>query len=78
MSVGNQSRCQHRGFGGLSLLQTKLQVPQIEIWNTNNRWIFRQILECQDSLHKRKAPYLKPSGDISVDNERRQRITMQV
>jgi len=40
--------------------------------------VFCQTLECQDSLHKRKAPYLRPSGDSSVDNERNQGITMQV
>ena len=34
--------------------QTKLQDPQIEIWNTLNQWSFCQILECQAPLHKRK------------------------
>ena len=33
-------------FGGLAS-QTKLQAPQIEIWNTINRWSFCEISECQ-------------------------------
>ena len=35
--------------------QTKLQSPQIETWNTVNQWSFCQFLECQATLHKRKA-----------------------
>ena len=36
--------------------QTKLQAPQIEIWNTLNQWSFCQILECQAPLRKRNPP----------------------
>ena len=42
--------------------QTKLQASQIEIWNTINKLSF-----CiQASLHKRKLPYWRLSGDGSV------------
>jgi len=48
MSVGNQPVARTGGLVGLA--------PQIEIWNSINQWIICQILECQDSLQKRKAP----------------------
>ena len=41
---------------GVSAPQTKLQVPQIELWSIINRWSFFQISECQATLNKRKAP----------------------
>ena len=52
-------------FGGLSPPQTKLQVHQIETWNTIHRWSFGRFLECQAPPQNRKAPYWKLSGDGS-------------
>ena len=48
------------GFGGLRL---SIEAPPslIEIWNTINQCNFYQILERQNTLHKREASLLKTS-----------------
>ena len=38
---------------------TKLQAPQIEIWNTINQYSFYQIFRMSSPLNKRKSPLLK-------------------
>jgi len=70
------------GIGGPRPHQTNFQAPQLNyetsgFFITINQWIFYQILECQATLHKRKASLFKrPSGDGSVGNGRRQGITL--
>jgi len=61
------------GLLGAKPPQTKLQVPQIETWNTINQLSFCQFLECQaphtNAKHTRrnaKPPYWKLSGDDSA------------
>ena len=54
-------------FVGLSP-QTKLQAPQIEIWNTVNQWSFFQFLECQVPCTNAKPLYWKRFGDGSASN----------
>jgi len=72
MSVWKQSRGHGEAFGPLGP-QTKLQAPQIEVWNIINRCSFIYIQNVKPRC-KTVEPGIPLLGNLSLDWEFQQRL----